>query len=182
MNNEEIMMKIKINQSNIKLAMLSTLLIGSAGFSVNSYAGTDSASISVSATVLASCSIDAGAMSFGNYSQADSANKRTTSSIVSTCTSGASPVISMNQGGQAGEGSTEAVPVRRMIGTDNSYLNYNLYVADDYANVWGNTADTDVTVDATGSAVLTTVYGDIPKEQAATAVAFSDSVAVTITF
>ena len=45
------MMKIKINQSNIKLAMLSTLLIGSAGFSVNGYAATTSDNMIVSTEV-----------------------------------------------------------------------------------------------------------------------------------
>lgn len=176
------MMKIKINQSNIKLAMLSTLLIGSAGFSVNSYAATDSDNMVVTAQVLASCSIDAGAMSFGNYDTTDTSATRTTATLVSTCTSGATPNISMNQGAASGTGSTDAVPVRRMIGSDGSYLNYDIYSDEDYDAVWGNTVDTDVLVDADGSAVSTTVYGEIPALQAASSVSYADSVSVTITF
>ncbi|MDB9906378.1 spore coat protein U domain-containing protein [Gammaproteobacteria bacterium] len=175
-------MKIKINQSNIKLAMLSTLLIGSAGFSVNGYAATTSDNMVVSASVIAACSIDAGAMTFGNYDPTAEAHLTATATIASTCTSGAAATISMDQGASAGTGSTAAAPVRRMIGGDGSFLNYAVYSNSGYSTVWGGTDATDVAVTGTGSAVSSTAYGKVTAGQAAAVTSFADSVVVTLTY
>ena len=100
--------------------MLSTLLIGSAGFSVNGYAATASDSMPVTTQVIAACSIDAGAMTFGNYDPTSADDLTVSATIASTCTSGASATISMDAGQFAGTGSTTAAPVRRMAGADGS--------------------------------------------------------------
>ncbi|MDA9021730.1 spore coat protein U domain-containing protein [Gammaproteobacteria bacterium] len=175
-------MKIKINQSNIKLAMLSTLLIGSAGFSVNGYAATAGDNMIVTTQVIAACSIDAGAMSFGNYDPTSGDDLTVSATIASTCTSGAAATISMDEGASAGTGSTTAAPVRRMLGNDGSFLNYSVYSDSGYSAVWGGTDATDVAVTGTGSAVNSTAYGKVTSGQAANVTSFSDSVAVTITY
>ncbi len=175
-------MKIKINQSNIKLAMLSTLLIGSAGFSVNGYAATTTDSMPVTTQVIAACSIDAGAMTFGNYDPTSSDDLTVSATIASTCTSGASVTISMDAGQSAGTGSTAAAPVRRMAGADGSYLNYAVYSDSGYSAVWGATDATDVGVTGTGSAVNSTAYGKVTAGQAAAVTSFADSVLVTLTY
>ncbi|MDA9258211.1 spore coat protein U domain-containing protein, partial [Gammaproteobacteria bacterium] len=175
-------MKIKINQSNIKLAMLSTLLIGSAGFSVNGYAATTSDNMAVTTQVVAACSIDAGAMTFGNYDPTAEAHLHATATIASTCTSGAAATISMDQGTAAGTGSTAAAPVRRMAGADGSFLNYAVYSNVGHSTVWGGTDATDVAVTGTGSAVSSTAYGRVPSGQAAAVTSFADSVVVTLTY
>jgi len=175
-------MKIKINQSNIKLAMLSTLLIGSAGFSVNGYAATTTDTMPVTTQVIAACSIDAGAMTFGNYDPTSSDDLTVSATIASTCTSGASVTISMDAGQSAGTDSTAAAPVRRMIGGDGSYLNYAVYSDSGYSAVWGATDATDVGVTGTGSAVNSTAYGKVTAGQAAAVTSFADSVLVTLTY
>jgi spore coat protein U-like protein len=180
-HNEERMMKIKINQSNIKLAMLSTLLIGSAGFSVNGYA-TTSDNMAVTTQVIAACSINAGAMTFGNYDPTSEVDLTVSATIASTCTSGAGATISMDAGSFAGTGSTAAIPVRRMIGLDGSYLNYSVYSDSGYSVVWGGTDATDVPVTGTGSAVNSTAYGKVTAGQAAAVTSFADSVVVTLTY
>ena len=181
-HNEERMMKIKINQSNIKLAMLSTLLIGSAGFSVNGYAATTSDNMPVTTQVIAACSIDAGAMTFGNYDPTSADDLTVSATIASTCTSGAAATISMDEGSFAGTGSTTAAPVRRMIGADGSYLNYAVYSDSGYSAVWGGTDATDIAVTGTGSAVNSTAYGKVTAGQAANVTTFADSVVVTLTY
>ena len=181
-HNEERMMKIKINQSNIKLAMLSTLLIGSAGFSVNGYAATTSDNMIVSTQVIAACSIDAGNMTFGNYDPTSGDDLTVSATIASTCTSGAGATISMDAGQFAGTGSTTAAPVRRMQGADGSFLNYAVYSDSGYSAVWGATDATDVGVTGTGSAVNSTAYGKVTAGQAAAVTSFADSVVVTLSY
>ena len=174
-------MKIKINQSNIKLAMLSTLLIGSAGFSVNGYAATAGDSMPVTTQVIAACSIDASPMTFGNYDPTSAEDLTVSATIASTCTSGSAAAISMDEGIFAGTGSTAAVPVRRMAGVDGSFLNYSVYSDSGYSVVWG-AGDTDVGVTGTGSAVNSTAYGKVTAGQAAAVTSFADSVVVTLTY
>ena len=174
-------MKIKINQSNIKLATLSALLIGSAGFSVNGYAATAGDTMPVTTQVIAACSINAGAMTFGNYDPTSADDLTVSATIATTCTSGATATITMDEGASAGTGSTSAAPVRRMIGGDGSYLNYSVYSDSGYSAVWGGTDATDVAVTGSGSAVNSTAYGKVTAGQAAAVTSFADSVAVTIT-
>jgi len=181
-HNEERMMKIKINQSNIKLAMLSTLLIGSAGFSVNGYAATASDNMGVTTQVIAACSINAGNMEFGNYDPTSGDDLTVSATIASTCTSGAAATISMGEGSSAGSGSTAAAPVRRMIGLDGNYLNYSVYSDSGYSAVWGGTDATDVAITGTGSAVNSTAYGKVTAGQAANVTTYADSVVVTLTY
>ena len=162
--------------------MLSTLLIGSAGFSVNGYAATTSDNMIVSTLVIAACSIDAGAMTFGNYDPSSTDDLTVSATIASTCTSGAAVTISMDEGTSAGTGSTTAAPVRRMIGLDGYYLNYAVYSDSGYSAVWGGTDATDVAVTGTGSAVSSTAYGKVTAGQAAAVTSFADSVVVTLTY
>ena len=162
--------------------MLSTLLIGSAGFSVNGYAATDSDNMAVTTQVIAACSIDAGNMTFGNYDPTSGDDLTVSATIASTCTSGAAATISMDAGQFAGTGSTTAAPVRRMIGNDGSFLNYSVYSDSGYSAVWGGTDATDVGVTGTGSAVNSTAYGKVTAGQAAAVTSFADSVVVTLTY
>ena len=60
-------MKTKFNQINAKWAILSAMVLGSAGLSAISYAATATGTMTVSTTVAMSCTISAGAMTFASY-------------------------------------------------------------------------------------------------------------------
>ena len=147
-------MKNKLNQSKLKLAIVSAIVAGSMGLSASSYAATATGTMSVSTTVLMSCTITAGAMTFASYDPTASADNDATATITSTCTSGGAAVITMGQGGSAQVGSTAAAPVRAMFNGDEGApeaLLYQLYSDSAGGTVWGNTAATGKAITADGT-------------------------------
>ena len=109
----------------------------------------------------------------------------TTAAISSTCTLAAVPVITLGQGNNAGTGSTNSSPVRRLSNgaTTPVYLNYGLYQDSGHSTNWGNTSATGVTGLGTGAAVPLTVYASVPAGQTSASVGtYTDQVVVTVTF
>ena len=102
--------------------------------------------------------------------------------ITSTCTLGGATTITISQGNTTVNDSSETSPLRQMTDGGSQSLNYNLYTDSTLASVWGNTIGTGAAVTATGSAVTTTVYGEIDFGQSVGAASFSDSVTVTLTY
>lgn len=178
-------MKMKLNQSKLKLAMVSAIVAGSMGLSATSYAATATGTMAVQTTVATACTISAGALTFASYDPTSSSDSEATAAISSTCTAGGAAKITMSQGANIQSGSTDAVPKRAMKtgdGLAGQILAYHVYSDDDRTTVWGNTDATGKAVTGTGSAVSTPVYGQIPKNQVAIAGTFTDTVAVTITY
>ena len=172
---------MKINQSKLKLAIASAVIVGSAGLSATSYAATGTATMTVSTTVPNSCTISVGAMDFGAYDMSSGTALTATADITSTCTLGGATTITLSQGGTSSDDSSESSPLRQMTNGLVS-LDYNLYTDVARTDVWGNTIGSGAAVTATGSAVTTTIYGDITPEQSVSAGSFSDSVTVTLTY
>ena len=179
-------MKTKLNQNKLKLAIVSAMLVGSAGFSTAIFAGTATDNMAVTTDVGISCTITVADLTFTSYDPTYGVDNDSTGSVTSTCTTGGSVVLTLGQGSSADSGSTDAAPIRRMVGTtgaaSGTYLNYGLYQEGGRTTVFGNTSDTGGSFTATGGADVTTVYGRIPKEQAAAVGSFVDSVSVTLTY
>lgn len=174
---------MKINQSKLKLAIASAVIVGSAGLSATSYAATGTATMTVSTTVANSCTISAGAMTFGAYDTTSAVALTATADVTSTCTSGGAATITLSQGtGTTSGDSSDTSPLRQMTDGGTQSLDYNLYTDVARGTVWGNTIATGVAVTGTGSAVATTVYGDIDPGQSVASASFSDSVTVTLTY
>jgi spore coat protein U-like protein len=147
-------------------------------------AGTATANLSVTATIVNNCSISTTAVAFGNYDPAV-ANASTAltanGAISTTCTKGDAETITLGQGSNAGTGSTAAAPVRRMINGTTNYLNYALYSNSGLTTVFDGS--TGVAVTGTGTAVSTTVYGSVAAGQnTLPAGSYSDTVVATVTF
>ena len=176
-------MKTKLNQSKLKLAIVSAMLVGSAGFSTAGYAATDTATMAVSTAVSMSCTIAAGAMTFASYDPTDAADNDATATITSTCTLGGGAVITLGQGNNPDLESSDTTPLRQMADGTNR-LKYHLYGDTDRNGVFGNTEATGQNVTGTGSAVTTTVHGKIVgSENAGTpAGTYADGVLVTLTY
>ena len=179
-------MKTKLNQNKLKLAIVSAMLVGSAGFSTAIFAGTATDSMVVTTDVGISCTITVADLTFTSYDPTYGVDNDSTGSVTSTCTMGGAVVLTLGQGSSAESGSTDAVPIRRMVGAtgaaSGTYLNYGLYQEGGRTTVFGNTSGTGGSFTATGGADVTTVYGRIPKEQAAAVGSFADSVSVTLTY
>jgi len=179
-------MKTKLNQNKLKLAIVSAMLVGSAGFSTAIFAGTATDNMAVTTDVGISCTITVADLTFTSYDPTYGVDNDSTGSVTSTCTTGGAVVLTLGQGANADSSSTDAAPIRRMVGTtgaaSGTYLNYGLYQEGGRTTVFGNTSDTGGSFTATGGADVTTVYGRIPKEQAAAVGSFADSVSVTLTY
>ncbi|MDB4219906.1 spore coat U domain-containing protein [bacterium] len=179
-------MSIKFNQRNLKLAIAAGILLGSAGFSTAIFAGTATDNMVVSTDVGISCNIAVADLTFSGYDPTYGVDNDSTGSVTSTCTTGGAVVLTLGQGSSAGSGSTDAIPVRRMIGTSGAaagtYLAYGLYKENGRTTVFGNTSETGGSFTATGGADVTTVYGRIPHSQSAAIGSYADSVSVTLTY
>ena len=145
---------------------------------LHAQAGTATASMAVSATVLSYCTISTTTLPFGSYNQV-LLNGTATLSIVCTLNS------PYNVGLDIGTGTGATAAARKM--TMGSYLlTYGLYSDTGHSTVWGPTIGTN-TVTGTGTGILATpqtltVYGQIPANQLVPAGTYNDTVTATITF
>jgi spore coat protein U-like protein len=179
-------MSIKFNQSALKRAIAAGIILGSAGFSTAVFAGTAADNMAVSTDVGISCTIAVVDLAFTAYDPTYGVDNDSTGSVTSTCTTGGAVVLTLGQGSSADSGSTDASPVRRMLGTTGAaagtFLAYGLYKENGRTTVFGNTAETGDSFTATGGADVRTVYGRIPKTQSAAIGSYVDSVSVTLTY
>lgn len=171
---------------NTKMSQLA-LAISAIAISGASMAATDTANLTVGASVVNACAIGPGTLAFGSLSLAVNANGTAGStvdvdadsgtSISIICTSGASAAIT------AGLGANAAVSVRNMIsGAD--LLPYELYTDAGRLTVLDTTTGS-IPYTGTGAATTTTaVFGRILGTDIAAAKkgTYADTVAMTITY
>jgi len=161
-------------ESGIRAAILVLLASGLAA--IPAAAATATNSLSVSATVQASCTVTASAMSFGNYT---GSTATATSAVSVTCTN-ATPY---NVGLSAGTASGATVSTRKMTGPASALLSYSLFSDPSRTINWGQTAGSDtVTGIGSGAVQALTVYGQTPAGQFLTPGSYTDTVTATITY
>jgi spore coat protein U-like protein len=164
----------------LTLALILALPAGTA------FAGTQSSTLSVTATVNANCTIAVGSLAFtpaydpivANATAAQPLNG--VGSLSVTCTNASNPAITMGQGANPAGGSTNAAPLRQMSNGGSGLLSYNLYSDAAMTLPWDNV--TGATITGTGVAQSVPVYGQIPGGQNAQVGAYLDTVITTITF
>lgn len=175
-----------MNRKLIKLLFIGATLSASAVALAGPSPQTDS--FNVTATAVASCRITATSnVAFGNYDPADvnfSTPLDANGSVTVRCTKGTTFNTALDQGLNAGGGSTCIAPARRMSDGGTERLSYDLYQNAGRTTVWGCDATTDQS--ATSTSVTTpntlTVYGRIPGGQDVATGIYSDTVQVTVTF
>ena len=177
-------MKTKLNQSKLKLAIVSAMLLGTAGITAPAYAL--DASLSVTANIGMACSITTTPLDFGTYNAGGthaSANLEGTGGVSSPCTSGSSGVIKMGQGINFAADSNDASPLRRMVATGDatSFLNYSVFSDTSRALPWENS--TGVAYEGTGLAQALVVYGSVEGGQTSAVVgSYTDTLVVAINY
>ena len=178
-------MKMKLNQSKLKLALVSAIVAGSMGLSATSYAATATGTMAVSTSVLMSCTISAGAMTFASYDPTASADNDATATITSTCTTGGAAVITMSEGGRAQVGSTAAIPLRAMFNGAKvrQKLCFTICIVIAPAELYGEIPLKQVkrSLQTAPRRLLQPMAGFLRTKQV-TAGTFNDSVAVTLTY
>lgn len=170
-----------------KLSKLA-LALGLAAWGSTALAATDSADLTVNATVQTACSIGAGTLSFGNVALAVTAGAGTTgttadadadsgTSVEIVCTNGSTATVT------GGNGLNYSTGRRMRIGATTDYMGYELYTSSARTTVLdADTGAIDYT--GTGSNESVTVYGRIASANLAAAKAgsYSDTVALTVTY
>jgi spore coat protein U-like protein len=166
----------------MKRATLVAAIVAASAMIPEARAGTATSNMNVTATVASTCSISAGSLAFGTYNTLSGTQVDGTTTVSVACTKGATATITLGQGQNAGTGSTDAIPIRRMVSGAN-FLSYALFSDSTRLVTWGNTVITGQAYVAL-SAVTTqlTVYGRIAASQDVPAGSFSDVVLATITF
>jgi len=156
-------------------------LIAMAVISVPAFAGSQTASLNISASVVANCTITTSPVAFGAYDpvSANAATNLTASGSVNVaCTKGTPATIDLGNGGSFSGGS------RRMAsGTD--FLNYSLFKDAALTLAWGSGiagGSTAAYTAATKAVTSVTVFGMVPAAQDITVGAYSDVVVATINY
>lgn len=140
-------------------------------------AATQTASLSVTATVAAKCTIAApNTLAFGDYDPlVDHASSSLDSSATLSvaCTKGAPDVwVGLGTGSN-----------NRQMSNGSDLLQYELYADAGRSSVWGDSSATGVSYSAASKAPQAlTVYGRVPAGQDVGAGSYSDSVVATINF
>ncbi|ATU91404.1 spore coat U domain-containing protein [Phyllobacterium zundukense] len=149
------------------------------GFSSPALSATATGSFAVRITITPECKlVSASDLDFGSHGVID-ANVDSTSTITVQCTTG----TPYNVGIGLGTGAGATLAARRMTGPASATIDYNLFRESTHTNVWGETIGTD-TVSATGNGATQpiTVYGRVAPQTTPATGAYSDTVAVTVTY
>ena len=179
-------MKMKFNQSNIKLAIAAGMALGTVALSVPAYASPSTANLSVSASIGTACTITTTNLAFGAYDAvvANAEDALTaTGGVSSTCSVGSSGNIKMGQGLNPGDDSSDGIPLRRMVaGSDaTSFLNYSVFSDIGMTAVWENA--TGVAYTGSGISQDLVVYGSVPAAQTGAVVgSYTDTLVVAINY
>jgi spore coat protein U-like protein len=175
----------KLNSHVLSLAVASILAVGVGAFSGSSLAGTNSATLGVSAAISDTCEVSTTAVAFGTYDPLSATDHDIgTAKVTMTCTTGSAPKVGLGQGANAFTGSTDLLPLRQMKSTGNYLLRYYLYSNAGYSTVWGNdTTALNPGAAGDGASHDLLIYARIPKAQNVhTAADFADTVSVAVTF
>lgn len=166
---------------NFKKGILATLVaaVGILG-AQSAMAGTATATFQVSATVNSACVVSATNVAFGTVTPAATGTLPATGTITSTCTKTTPYTLAISAGGSGN------VATRTMTGgiAENAdKLAYNLYTANDYTTVWGETIGTNtVGLTGTGVAQTSTVFGKLDLNQYLKPDTYSDNLTVTLAY
>ncbi len=163
-----------IQRSSMALAMVLTVGLNTAS------AGTNTGTLSVSASVAAVCIIGNATLAFGAYNPTSGTALTATSSVTLTCTLSTPYNIGMNAGTTTGGTTT-----LRLMTTTGGTLGYKIFQNSGYTTNWGNTVGTDTLPGTSSASSLTQsipIYGQIPASEAAVVGSYTDTVTMTVTF
>jgi spore coat protein U-like protein len=160
------------------LAMSAAVVLG---FVRTLSAGSNTANLNVSSSVIANCTISTAPIAFGAYDPVGvnaATNDDDVGSVIVACTKGTAATIGLGLGANA------SGTIRRMKDATTDYLTYELYQDTGRATVWGTTGVALLSIGAAPSKAprTFTVYGRVPSGQDLPAGSYTDTVVATVTF
>ena len=174
-------MKNKLNQSKLKLAIVSAMLVGSAGFSAASYAGS---TMEVTTLVGEACLVSiATTMSFDAYAPLTTHSGTALtkdSTIAAHCTLNTTATISLNVGLNPVSAENTATPARRMSNGATGLLAYNLYRDPGHTTIWGAGPGNGSAYTGTGISSDVLIFGKIGPGLVVPNGTYIDTVTVSI--
>jgi spore coat protein U-like protein len=158
----------------LRHAVVMALAVVTVFASLPARAGTDTDQLTVTATVLSSCSLSGGTLSFGQYVSGQTTDLDVGGTISYVNCSGTL--------GFALDGGGAGSVAGRQMSSGANRLNYQIYRNPTRSAVWGSGADAQgVTLVGTQSGTVA-VHGRIPKGQAVPDGTYTDVVNITLTF
>lgn len=171
-----------------KSTIIAALAVVLAGVSINSYADTNTANLTVTASIAEACAVSTTAVAFLQYDPVN-ANKTADlevagGAVKTICSLGTTGTVLLDNGDN---GTGVGTPERFMktgTGGANELLGYQLYSGGAHTTVWGgDKASGKALATGTGLETILTVYGTIPAGQNLVKVgSYTDTVVVTIDF
>ena len=147
-----------------------------AGAPAMASAASTSATFTVTATVVDACSVSATNLAFGTYNPNLPTDTAATSTLSVNCTLGTPYTVSLDSG-------AHALGSSRRMASGSNRLAYELYRDAAATLVFGTLAGAlNVSGVGLGVAASHTVYGVIPKGQAAASGSYTDTVTVTVDY
>ncbi|MDH3791573.1 MAG: spore coat U domain-containing protein [Rhodospirillales bacterium] len=156
-------------------ALAVAAVLGAGSWSMPAFALTDTANLTVSASVAAVCNVQAATLAFGAYDPA-AADLDAITTVDVTCTPGTTYDVGLDGGGGADV-------ANRQMANGGATLNYSMYRDAARTLNWGDTVGVDTVGGAGGGGVIShTVYGRIPTGQFVATGAYGDTVIITVTY
>ena len=90
-------MKMKFKPSNLKVAVVSAIVVGSVGFNTAIFAGTATDNMAVSTDVGISCTITVADLTFPGYDPTYGVHNDSTCSVTSNCTTGGAVTLTLGE-------------------------------------------------------------------------------------
>ncbi len=150
-------------------------VLGTGNGDTPAFAATDTATLTVTASVADVCNVQSATLAFGTYDPA-AADLDATTTINLSCTPGTNYDIGLNGGGSGNV-------LARQMANGGATLNYSMYQDAGRTINWGDTVGSDTASGVGAGGVQShTVYGRIPTGQFVATGAYSDTVTITVTF
>ena len=163
-----------------KPLMASLVLAAAGAVTTPAWAGSASADLLVTATVIPSCVISTTPVAFGVYDPVvtnSAAAADTSGTVTIACTKGSNHTITLDLGKHATGGT------RRMSDGLGEFMTYELYQDSARTRVWGTGANAHTPDPAPSSLPRTfTVHGRLPGAQDVAVGAYTDIVVATVNF
>lgn len=143
------------------------------------------ATFTVTATVIKSCVVTTTPIAFGSYDPTSATAVTASGAVSAKCTKGAQPSVALDQGQNKAAASTAAVPARQMSDGAGDLLPYHIYTASAGTTEWGNTTAQEPasqTSTSVNTALSFPTYGNLPAGADVPAGSYSDTVTATVTF
>jgi len=138
------------------------------------FAGTETGSMTVSATVEAACLMTTAPLAFGSYTGLAISG---TANFSISCTNSTPYTLALNAGSSTGA----TVSTRKMTSTGGT-LAYALYRDSARTLNWGTDVGTTYSGTGSGSAQSVSIYGSVASGQQPTPGSYSDVVTATLTY